>query len=305
MTVSWRDVTAGDTESGTELPWTEAPTTVGEGLETTELMPPHADYTDASEWTDSSAYDVYCKPDLCLRYNRYGELEAKRHVACGFNGSFAGDCPPGRMILKIDAQLRQYILHLHNEVRDRLARGAEAGFAAASRMPTVTWDDELANLAEINVRSCKFEHDECRSTYQYLHAGQNLAVGSYYLETDIFEIIRNLTGLWHREYMDTTQEVLDKYTTDYNATIGHYTQMVSDRTTAIGCGVVIYPQKQEDFVFKMVLYACNYAITSIVHQPIYLKGEAGSRCTTGTNPDYGGLCSWEENQFIKAVPTYR
>ncbi|XP_041781124.1 antigen 5 like allergen Cul n 1-like [Anopheles merus] len=294
------DTTTGDAESST-VPFTDVPSTV----QPAELPPSAAaDYIDAVEWAEPSAYDVYCRPDLCLRYNRAGLLEAKRHVACGFNGSFADACPPGRMILKIDAQLRAYILHLHNEVRDRLARGEEAGFAAASRMPTVTWDDELANLAEINVRSCRFEHDECRSTYQYLHAGQNLAVGSYYLETDIFEIIHNLTGLWHREYLDTTQEVLDKYTTDYNATIGHYTQMVSDRTTAIGCGVVIYPKKMEDFVFKMVLYACNYAITSIVHQPIYRKGEPASRCRTGTNPDYAGLCSWEENQFIKAVPAY-
>ncbi|XP_035919333.1 antigen 5 like allergen Cul n 1-like [Anopheles stephensi] len=302
-TEPWYEVTtAGGDESSTE-PFTESTSVTPSWMESTEPSP-SADYADVVEWTDASAYDVYCKPELCLRYNRYGELEPKRHVACGFNGSFAADCPPGRMILKIDAQLRHYILHLHNEARDRLARGVEPQFAAASRMPTVTWDDELANLAEINVRSCRFEHDECRSTHQYLHAGQNLAVGSYYLETDIFEIVRNLTTLWYNEHVDTTQEVLDRYTTDYNATIGHYTQMISDRTTAIGCGVVIYPKKIEDFVFKMVLYACNYALTSIVHQPIYLKGEPTGRCATGTNPAYAGLCSLEENHLIKAIPAY-
>uniref|UniRef100_A0AAG5DWF2 SCP domain-containing protein n=1 Tax=Anopheles atroparvus TaxID=41427 RepID=A0AAG5DWF2_ANOAO len=200
--------------------------------------------TDGQERADANPYDIYCKPQLCLRYNRFGDLVAKKHVACGFNGSFADACPPGRMILRTDAELRKLILDLHNEVRDRLASGAEreAEFAPASRMPTLVWDDELANLAEINVRSCKFEHDECRSTARFLHAGQNLATGSYYLETDILEIVRNLTALWYNEYLDTTQEVLDKYTTEYNATIGHYTQMISDRTTAVGCGIVIYPK---------------------------------------------------------------
>uniref|UniRef100_A0A182W654 Venom allergen-1 n=1 Tax=Anopheles minimus TaxID=112268 RepID=A0A182W654_9DIPT len=307
-TASWYDATtAADVDESSTEPFTEPP--FGESISTTPGMESTerslgADYGDVIELADTSAYDIYCKPELCLRYNRYGELEPKKHVACGFNGSFAAECPPGRMILKIDTQLRQYILHLHNEARDRLARGDEPEFAPASRMPTVTWDDELANLAEINVRSCRFAHDECRSTYQFLHAGQNLAVGSYYLETNIFEIISNLTRLWYNEHRDTTQEVLDKYTTDYNATIGHYTQMISDRTTAIGCGVVIYPQKMEDFVFKMVLYACNYALTSIVHQPVYLKGEPASRCATGTNPDYAGLCRVEENQLIKAIPAY-
>uniref|UniRef100_A0A182N0Q9 Venom allergen-1 n=1 Tax=Anopheles dirus TaxID=7168 RepID=A0A182N0Q9_9DIPT len=301
-TTVWYDATPGDAASST-YPALDEPLTTAAPPESTD-PPPEPDYADLVEWADASAYDVYCRPELCLRYNRHGELEAKRHVACGFNGSFSDACPPGRMILKIDSQLRQFILHQHNAVRARLASGAEAPFAAASRMPTVTWDDELANLAEINVRSCRFEHDECRSTYQFLHAGQNLAVGSYYLETNIFEIVRNLTALWHNEHADTTQEVLDRYTTDYNATIGHYTQMISDRTAAIGCGIVIYPQKMEDFVFKMVLYACNYALTSIVGQPVYLKGDPGSRCATGTSSEYAGLCRVEENQLIKAVPAY-
>ncbi|KFB36821.1 AGAP000356-PA-like protein [Anopheles sinensis] len=210
------------------------------------------------------------------------------------------------MILKTDSELRQMILDLHNEARDRLASGAEKGaeFAPASRMPTVVWDDELANLAEINVRGCKFEHDECRSTDKFLHAGQNLATGSYYLETDILAIVRNLTTLWYHEFEDTTQHVLDNYTTEFNATIGHYTQMISDRTTAVGCGIVIYPNKMEDFVFKTVLYACNYAITSIVGQPVYLKGEPTSRCRSGRNPAFSSLCNVEENELIKAVPFY-
>ncbi|XP_053678066.1 antigen 5 like allergen Cul n 1-like [Anopheles nili] len=312
VTTPWYDVTFGDWETTTEtatestvdadlttVPWSEStePSTTADNIQFEDLV----------EWTDANAYSVYCRPELCLRYNRLGELVPKKHVACGFNGSFAEECPPGRMILRVDTQLRNFILHLHNDARAKLARGEEHGrtkFASAVRMPTVIWDDELANLAEINVRSCRFEHDECRSTYQFLHAGQNLAVGSYYLETDIFEIVNNLTMLWYHEYLETTQEVLDAYTTEYNATIGHYTQMVSDRTTAVGCGIVIYPKKLGGFVFEMVLYACNYAITSIVGQPVYLKGESASRCSTGSNPDYNGLCNVEENQFIKPIPAY-
>lgn len=30
------------------------------------------------------------------------------------------------------------------------------------------WNDELAKLAEYNVLSCIFEHDECRNTSKYL-----------------------------------------------------------------------------------------------------------------------------------------
>ncbi|ETN67785.1 venom allergen [Anopheles darlingi] len=261
------------------------------------------------EWVDKAAYQVYCQPALCLRYTGEGAPVARRHVACAFNGSFSAECPPGRMILRIDAQLRQYIEQLHNEARSRFALGLTAGdtltFAPAIRMPTLHWDDELANLAEIHVRSCKFEHDECRSTVRFLHAGQNLATGSFYLEQDIFRIVRNLTMLWYAEYVDAVQEVLDHYTREYMATIGHFTQMISDRSASFGCGIVLYPQKLGDFVFKQVLYACNYAITNIVGQPVYRRGTVpASGCVTGPNPAYPGLCSDAENALIRPTPEY-
>ncbi|XP_035794998.1 antigen 5 like allergen Cul n 1-like [Anopheles albimanus] len=257
------------------------------------------------EWVDRAAYQVYCQPELCQRYNEHGVPVARRHVACAFNGSFSAQCPPGRMILRIDAQLSRYIVDLHNDARSRFALGLVPSFAPAIRMPTVHWDDELANLAEIHVRSCKFEHDECRSTARFLHAGQNLATGSFYLEQDIFGIVRNLTALWYAEYVDAVQEVLDSYTREYMATIGHFTQMISDRSTSVGCGIVLYPQKLGDFVFKQVLYACNYAITNIVGQPVYRRGTvAASGCVTGPNPAYPGLCSGAENALIRPIPVY-
>ncbi|KFB36818.1 AGAP000356-PA-like protein [Anopheles sinensis] len=49
-------------------------------------------YTDDPEWTTANLYDTYCRPDLCLRYDRFGQLVSKKHVACGFNGSFSDTC---------------------------------------------------------------------------------------------------------------------------------------------------------------------------------------------------------------------
>lgn len=90
----------------------------------------------------------------------------------------------------------------------------------------------------------------------------------------------------------------------FSATIGHFTQMMSDRTTKIGCGIVIYPKKVSGFTFKVVLFACNYSITNIFGQPVYRKGPAAANCLNGPNPFYESLCSVEENQFIRSVPYY-
>lgn len=45
------------------------------------------------------------------------------------------------------------------------------------------WDDELALLAENNVRSCDYEHDSCTTTSYFTRSGQNLIAqykGQYY-----------------------------------------------------------------------------------------------------------------------------
>lgn len=81
--------------------------------------------------------DFYCQEDLCLQYDFAGQLVTKKHVACGHDRTFAEDCPTGRTLFKIDPQIRAFILHLHNEARNRLANGSVSGFESAQRMPTV------------------------------------------------------------------------------------------------------------------------------------------------------------------------
>ncbi|XP_055630734.1 antigen 5 like allergen Cul n 1-like isoform X2 [Toxorhynchites rutilus septentrionalis] len=257
-----------------------------------------------STTSSQSENDFYCREDLCLQYDQFGELVRKTHVACGHDGSFAEDCPAGRTLFKIDPQIQAFIIHLHNDARNRLANGSLEGFESALRMPSVVWNDELAKLAEINTKSCKFEHDECRNTEQYRIAGQNLALGYYAVETDIFDILEKLTALWFKEYRDANQTLMDVYEKPQNVTVGHFTQMMSDRTTSIGCGIVIYPHKVPGYTFKVVLFACNYSITSITGQPVYRKGPAGIKCEFGVNPYYNGLCSTEENLLIKSNPFY-
>ncbi|XP_053691844.1 antigen 5 like allergen Cul n 1-like [Sabethes cyaneus] len=248
--------------------------------------------------------DYYCREDLCLQYDFSGQLVQKHHVACGHDGSFAADCPPGRTLFKVDSQLRAFLIHLHNEARNRLANGSLNGFEEASRMPTVVWDDELASLAELNTKSCQFKHDECRNTELLRQAGQNLAIGYYPVEENLFDILMKLTTLWFDEYKLANQMLMDTFMSPPNVTIGHFTQMMSDRTTSIGCGIVIYPHKVSGYTFKVVLYACNYSITSIYSQPVYRKGPVGTKCVTGRNHLYDGLCNEEENQLIQPVPFY-
>lgn len=42
--------------------------------------------------------------------------------------------------------------------------GKTPNYEPATRMGTLKWDSELAKLAEMNVRTCTFGHDNCMNT---------------------------------------------------------------------------------------------------------------------------------------------
>ncbi|KAL1377244.1 hypothetical protein pipiens_016397 [Culex pipiens pipiens] len=75
-----------------------------------------------------------------------------------------------------------------------------------------------------------------------------------------------------------------------NPQIGHFTQIISDRTVKIGCGMVTY-QTYNGELWTHDYFVCNYSFTNIINQPSYIKGHAGSQCSTGVSSAYPGLCN--------------
>lgn len=47
--------------------------------------------------------------------------------------------------------------------------------------------------------------------------------------------------------------------------------------------------------WKTSLISCDYSSGNIVNFLVYSGGKAASKCTTGINPKYPGLCSEKEN----------
>lgn len=77
--------------------------------------------------------------------------------------------------------------------------------------------------------------------------------------------------------------------------IGHFTLMVGDKLSHIGCAMVQYDQPLNGYTYKVFIFTCNYSLNNIYYQPIYLRGAVGSKCTTGNHTKYRGLCSDDEN----------
>lgn len=46
--------------------------------------------------------------------------------------------------------------------------------------------------------------------------------------------------------------------------------------------------------FIEVFVICDYSVSNIDGDPVYVPGPTASQCKTGTNPKYPGLCSENE-----------
>lgn len=91
-----------------------------------------------------------------------------------------------------------------------MALGKLPGYPKAVRIPILRWDDELAYLAELNVRQCQMNHDQCRDTDKFRYAGQNLAYMGGGTETNA-ERIKHRIRAWFDEYKDADASYIDRY----------------------------------------------------------------------------------------------
>nr|AGE83096.1 SP29 [Phlebotomus papatasi] len=216
----------------------------------------------------------YCDKELC----KSGNGEVRPHIGCNNGGQLAGNCPSDTEIVVLTEKQKNLFLKIHNRLRDRFARGAVKPFKPAAKMPMLKWNDELAKLAEFNVKTCKFAHDKCRSTEICRYAGQNLGqMQSYPSFLDINIAIKNITREWFREYKDATQANTNKFTSGSNKgkQIGHFTAFIHEKSDKVGCAVAKFTN---DHSFKEYLIACNYCYTNMMNEPIYTKGKPCSQC---------------------------
>nr|BAM69161.1 hypothetical protein [Lutzomyia ayacuchensis] len=233
----------------------------------------------------------YCKQESCSSSG-----VAKPHIGCKNNGQFAQTCPKDAEIIPMNKKNKNPLVKIHNRLRDRFAKGAVPGFQSAAKMPMLKWNDELAKLAEYNVRTCKFAHDKCRATNICPYAGQNLAqMMSSPTHRDLNYVIKNLTREWFWEFRWAQQSHTENYVGGPGAggkQIGHFTAFIHEKSDKVGCALARYTNQHN---FKETLLACNYCYTNMLKEKIYTKGKPCSECQSKKcGPVYKNLCDPSE-----------
>lgn len=201
-----------------------------------------------------------------LKWNLQDE-EQREEVGAGVKrGAFDS---PVMAPSKVNAEEIQDILQLHN---------AERSLPQGNDMMALTWDDDLANLAQGLSDHCVWGHDNLNLPGGE-RIGQNIAMSSNQ-NADLGYLVK----LWINEKHDYT---ISSGACNAGKVCGHYTQMVWSDTTKVGCGATKCPGMGR-FLVCDYQKAGNWQGKKAVH----LGGEPCSQCNLypGTNCD-DGLCS--------------
>ncbi|KAH8873827.1 Venom allergen 5 [Schistosoma japonicum] len=118
----------------------------------------------------------------------------------------------------------QKLLDLHNQVRRSLtACTFDRQQPPAKHLPDLIWDDELAAKAKDLANECYFHHNDVDLKHKWEYVGQNIAG---------YQTIDLAFDSWLSEY-----KMYHFYSTSCSGVCGHYTQLVWQNTTHVGCGV--------------------------------------------------------------------
>lgn len=91
------------------------------------------------DWCQAASVNHYCNTDLCLN----SQLRPRKHVACfddiednilHDSEAFTSNCPKDRRMMYMNNELKERLLDVHNELRNKVALGELEGYAPASKM---------------------------------------------------------------------------------------------------------------------------------------------------------------------------
>jgi len=203
-----------------------------------------------------------------------------KSILISFTKRFKSTCPSDVKLRKLSLSDQILILSWHNYYRMVVAQGyqplhpeSEEYFPSASRMMKLKWSDELTYLASLQLKTCG-SHDPCHNvgfnatTGRLIMANQNIFYFwkqgkrydfQVYLELAVFN--------WFNEYQVAPLNTIDSLYYYSYYTIGHFTQLIHDQNTHVGCAAAEWTEDNGDKKYTKV--TCNYLKANYAGRPVY------------------------------------
>lgn len=228
----------------------------------------------------------YCDPDLCD--------PGESHIGCNNSGGFVRACKKAKVV-EVTEEYKKIMLDEHNKYRSTVATGGVKWLPKAKQMATMTWDDELAQLAQLNAYRCVQKHDDCHNTASFRYSGQNLnhimTINAGDDIENVPQVIKDLISSWWDEKKDVNSRMVDAmYDPGRHTMVFHFAVMAAEKANKLGCAMSQWSENGNPYLYLV----CNYSFTDVVGLPMYVKGKPCSGCKTGCNSAYEGLCNPDE-----------
>merc|ERR1712106_138607 len=214
------------------------------------------------------------------------------HTMIKYPGPVA-ECGYDLTITGLDQATKDELLKTHNELRQKVASGSEAGQPGASNMRKLTWNDELAEIAQRWAGQCSFGHDETRNLCDGTLVGQNAYQGEADYGQYDYELnpaIGDAVNAWYNEVTNPGFASSNINPFVFGDGWGHYTAVAWAETEQVGCGRVYF--EDNDQWFKHIV-VCNYAVAgNTIGGVMYETGDNCSNCPAGYSCDttFDALC---------------
>lgn len=108
-------------------------------------------------------------------------------------------------------------------------------------------------------------------------------------EHNIASFINKAIESWWKEGEDATQDDIDTCCSDLTKA-QNFLLMIHEKANRVGCAISQYQGPRG----KTTYLVCNYSFSVIEETQIYESGEVGSKCVSGINENFDGLCSDDE-----------
>ncbi|XP_070574534.1 uncharacterized protein [Ptychodera flava] len=154
----------------------------------------------------------------------------------------------------------------------------------AADMKYMSWDDDLATMAQQWSEECIWEHGNPTNISPFSSVGQNLWMGGPYSSSASIDV-DGVVDAWNDE--------VNYYDYDSNGcsyVCGHYTQVVWASTYAVGCGIAHCTTVTSSTFTNAFIVTCNYGPAGNYPTQPFVSGSPCTKCASGIGQCYENQC---------------
>ena len=236
----------------------------------------------------ASATD-YCRDVQCMK---------GMHTMCNYPDETPGGECRSLTGQGLNSKQIEDLLHVHNRFREYVAAGKETRtlggpLPQAANMGVMTWDEEIARIAQRWALQCHFGHDQCRALPN-MKVGQNVAIAGSTAQGP--PNITKLAVMWYEKEVGLYNAGgVSSY--QFSMGYGHFTQWIWATSYKLGCGYTGF----QSGIMNQNYLVCNYGPSgNVMRWPMYQQGRPCSGCPEGTtcggDSRYPSLCAAEGSE---------